>query len=88
MATLLQFASSMAASEVLSDGSSWRIVELELTTDRTNLGLGERPARVCVVGSQGLCVLRHMCACFQWIEKLRPGSFVLLVHFLFCFSPR
>lgn len=58
MATLLQFASFLALSVALSDGSSWRIIELQLTTDHATLRLCECPAGVCVVGSQGFCVPR------------------------------
>lgn len=57
MASLLQFTSSAAPTVTLSGVPSWRIMELKLTTDHTNLGSCECPGGVCIVGSQGLCVL-------------------------------
>lgn len=91
MASLLQFASSVAPTLTLSGVPSWRIMELELTTDHTNLGSCECPGGVCIAGSQGLCVLRkepkaHVCMFSQQIKEPImpwPGSFVYL--FLFCF---
>lgn len=46
MASLLPFVSFLAPSVALSDGSSRRIMELQLTTVHTHLGLRERPAAV------------------------------------------
>lgn len=90
VASLLQFASSVAPTLTLSGVPSWRIIEL--TTDHTNLGSYECPDGVCIAGSQGLCVLRkepkaHVCMlpADQGTDNALAWFFCFVYLFLFCF---